>query len=79
MENEVGGDDEEAAEEELGGDEFVGVVDLREAGDPGGEEEREEAREDRFGAVDDGGFGGGDIRLPFVHFDEGDRGCRFAR
>lgn len=75
MEEEVGGDDEEAAEEELGGEGFIGVMNCGEAGDPGGEEEGEEAREDGFGAVDDGGFGGGNVGLPFVHLDEGNDGA----
>ena len=47
-------------------------MDCGEAGDPGGEEEGEEAREDRFSTVDDGGFGRGNMGLPLIHLDEGD-------
>src|SRR5687768_13191818 len=75
LQEEVCGDDEGAAEEELGGEGFVGVVDGGPGGDEGGEEKREEGGEDRFGAVDDRGFGGGDEGLPAIHGDEGSDGA----
>src|SRR5688500_4179174 len=66
LEEQVGADDEEAAKEQLEGDFFVGVIQGGEPGNPSGQEEGEDAGEDRFGAVNDRGLRGGNVRLPLV-------------
>src|SRR5438876_328171 len=67
LEQKIGGGDESASKKQAQGEGFVGVGDARPSGEPGWQKERQQGGKDRFGAVDQAGFGGGDMALPAVH------------